>query len=80
VLVIPKGPFKDMNDFAANASPEAAQGLMQALGEVARLTGAAEGGYRLISNTGENGHQEVDHLHFHLIGGAPAGPMLKRMD
>ena len=80
VLVVPKAAYQGMNDFAANASAEEALGLMQALGEVARLTGAAKSGYRLISNTGEHGHQEVDHLHFHLLGGAPAGPMLKRAE
>ncbi len=80
VLVIPKGAYRNLNDFAAQASPEEQAGFLAAIAEVARLTGVADSGYRLISNTGEHGHQEVDHLHVHLLGGAPAGPMLKRLE
>jgi len=79
VLVIPKGPYRDMDDFTANASADELAGLLKALGEVARLTGVAESGYRVLANTGAHGHQEVEHLHFHLFGGAPAGPMVKRL-
>ena len=79
VLVIPKGAYEDMNDFTARASDAEIAGYFRAIGKVAAETGAAEGGFRLISNTGENGHQEVMHQHFHLVGGAPSGPMLKRM-
>ena len=32
-------------------------------------------GYRVISNVGENGGQEVPHLHFHLLGGEKVGKM-----
>jgi len=38
--------------------------------------GAAEGGYRLISNCGANAHQEVPHYHVHILGGRALGPML----
>ncbi|MEC8318655.1 MAG: HIT domain-containing protein [Pseudomonadota bacterium] len=47
---------------------------------MARAGDVTETGYRVISNTGADGHQEVPHLHFHIIGGAPAGPMARRMD
>ncbi|HCZ16140.1 MAG TPA: histidine triad nucleotide-binding protein, partial [Candidatus Accumulibacter sp.] len=37
-------------------------------------------GFRLIINTGTIGHQEVQHLHAHIVGGPdPVGPMLKRI-
>jgi len=37
-------------------------------------------GFRVIINTGRIGHQEVEHLHAHLVGGPePVGPMLKRV-
>lgn len=46
--------------------------------DVAREQGIATGGYRLIVNCGEDGHQEVPHLHMHLVGGRPLGRMLKQ--
>ena len=40
--------------------------------------GIAEDGYRLIINCNQHGGQEVYHLHLHLIGGRPLGPMILR--
>lgn len=48
---------------------------------VAARVAEAEGlskGYRLLVNCKEHGHQEVYHLHIHLLGGKPLGPMLCR--
>ncbi|MDA0261758.1 MAG: histidine triad nucleotide-binding protein [Proteobacteria bacterium] len=78
VLVIPKGEFVSMDDFSARASSDEIAGFFKAVGEVARQCGVAESGYRIIANTGNDGHQEVPHLHVHVVGGAPAGPMLRR--
>ena len=80
VLVIPKGAYTSSDDFAAHANDAEIADFFRTVGEVARRTGAASDGYRLISNAGENGHQEVPHFHMHVLGGAPAGPMLKRAD
>ena len=80
ILVVPKGAYVDLADFTANASQDEIVGLIRALAEVARIAGVAEGGYRLISNNGPDGHQEVPHLHVHLFGGAPSGPMIRRLD
>ena len=78
VLVVPKGAYVTLDDFTAHA-PEAAQAaLMRAIGEVARLTGLAEDGFRVISNNGGNGRQEVPHLHFHVVGGRRLGVFLPR--
>ena len=33
-------------------------------------------GYRVIANAGNDAHQEVPHLHFHLLAGRPLGPMV----
>jgi diadenosine tetraphosphate (Ap4A) HIT family hydrolase len=43
---------------------------------VAELTGISKTGYRVISNTGLDSHQEVPHLHMHVLGGAPVGPLV----
>ncbi|MBT5185935.1 MAG: histidine triad nucleotide-binding protein [Kordiimonadaceae bacterium] len=75
-LVIPKGEYISMADFSVNASEELVTGFFRAVGETARQLGLEEGGYRLIANTGENAHQEVPHLHFHILSGRPLGPML----
>jgi diadenosine tetraphosphate (Ap4A) HIT family hydrolase len=77
-LVIPKGKFVSMVDFSADASEELMTGFFRAVGETARKLGLEEGGYRLIANTGDNAHQEVPHLHFHILSGRPLGPMLSR--
>lgn len=76
ILVIPKGAYKDMDHFTAEASAEEIAALFKALGQIARDNGLAEGGYRVISNCGANGGQEVPHLHLHLVGGHPLGRML----
>lgn len=78
ILVIPKGPYEDLTAFTQRASDAELAGYMRALGKVADIAGVADAGYRVISNIGDHGHQEVPHLHFHLLGGEPAGPMLKR--
>jgi len=80
ILVIPKGAYVSMDDFSAKASPEEQAAFIQAIGKVARDAGVSETGYRIIGNTGEEGHQEVMHLHVHVLGGAPAGPMVKRVE
>ncbi|STJ18060.1 purine nucleoside phosphoramidase [Escherichia coli] len=44
--------------------------------KIAEQEGIAEDGYRLIMNTNRHGGQEVYHIHMHLLGGCPLGPML----
>ncbi|MDG1994939.1 MAG: HIT domain-containing protein [Emcibacteraceae bacterium] len=77
-LVIPKGEFVSMADFSANASEQLVAGFFRAVGQTARHLGLEDGGYRLIANTGDNAHQEVPHLHFHILSGKKLGPMLSR--
>ena len=80
VLVIPKGRYVSMEDFTQSASDAEMTALFRAIGHISRELGLDKSGYRLICNNGAHGHQEVDHLHFHIAGGAPAGPMLKRLE
>ena len=78
VLVIPKGAYVDWRDFAATATPEEQAAFTRMIAHVAELTGIAEGGFRVVSNIGRDGHQEVPHLHMHVLGGEPVGPMVVR--
>ena len=75
-LVIPKGRYVSMADFASNASADEHAGLNRAIGEAARVLELEVSGYRLIANHGSDAHQEVMHLHFHIFGGGRLGPML----
>jgi diadenosine tetraphosphate (Ap4A) HIT family hydrolase len=76
VLVIPKGAYVSMDDFAAEASAEEIEGFFRAVGKVARDLGVAESGYRFLSNQGRDGGQEVPHFHVHIFGGRPLGRMI----
>ncbi len=78
VLVIPKGRYISLADFSAEAPADLQAGFWRAVGEVARRLGLEEAGYRILSNAGGHGHQEVPHLHVHIFGGRPLGPMLAR--
>lgn len=78
ILVIPKGDYVSMADFTADAPAELVVGFMRAVGKVADELGLVEPGYRTIANAGPNSHQEVPHLHIHILGGKPLGPMLDK--
>ena len=78
ILVIPKGAYVSWDDFSERASEAEIAGFVRAVGRVARELGLVEPGYRLLANVGAHGGQEVPHLHVHLFGGQPLGPMLSR--
>lgn len=76
VLVIPKGRYVSWDDFSEKANDTEITAFVRTVGKVARDLNLVEPGYRLLANVGANGHQEVPHLHIHLFGGKPLGPML----
>ena len=78
VLVIPKGAYVGWDDFTARASSDEIAGFIRAVGHVAREHGLVEPGYRLLVNLGQDGGQEIPHLHVHLFAGKPLGPMIAR--
>lgn len=78
VLVIPKGDYVSMADFTARAPAELIAGFFRAVGTVARDLELEAPGYRILANAGRDAHQEVPHLHIHIFGGRPLGPMLTR--
>ena len=78
LLVIPRGAYVSWDDFSTRGSEAEIAGFVRAVGAIARTEGLVEPGYRLLANIGAHGGQEVPHLHVHLFGGAPLGPMLAR--
>ncbi len=82
VLVIPKGPYVCYDHFADAASDAEIVDFSRAVGEVCRMLDVKPGeggqGYRMIANSGENGVQEVQHLHIHLLAGRWLGRMLQK--
>jgi len=79
-LVIPKGEYANLDDFSSQASEKEIAGLVRGIATVARKIGVSDvvkgGGYRSLVNVGENGGQEVSHLHFHIFGGEKVGKMV----
>lgn len=80
VLVIPRGPYVSMADFTEKAGDAEVAGFFRAVGAVARQLELEAPGYRILSNMGRHGGQEVPHLHVHLFGGAPLGVMIHGAD
>jgi diadenosine tetraphosphate (Ap4A) HIT family hydrolase len=78
ILVIPKGPYVSWDDFSERASDSEIAGFVRAVGKVARDSGLVAEGYRVLANVGPHSGQEVPHLHAHIFGGRPLGPMLAR--
>lgn len=76
ILIIPKGPYVSYDDFIASADDTEIVGFQRALGMVISKSGIAASGYRIISNSGSDAHQEVPHFHIHILGGEPLGPLL----
>lgn len=66
VLAIPKMHVDSFNEVA----PETMAGMTAFIQEVADKVDIKHSGYRVITNVGDNGGQEVKHLHFHILGGA----------
>jgi len=74
VLVIPKAHHADVAALA-EAAPALAGEVLAAIAAVAKAEGL-EDGYRVIFNSGPHSGQEVAHVHAHVLGGRPLGPML----
>jgi histidine triad (HIT) family protein len=77
LLVMPKAHHADMAALA-EADPGLAGELLAAAAAVAKAEGLSSDGYRTIFNTGGYAGQEVFHVHAHVLGGAPLGPMVSR--
>ena len=78
LLVIPKRHITSLAT-ATEADAPVLGRILAIANRLATEQGSPDG-FRLIINTGHIGHQEVQHLHAHIVGGPePVGPMLKRV-
>ncbi|MEE9454578.1 MAG: HIT domain-containing protein [Paracoccaceae bacterium] len=80
ILVIPKGSYVNFDHFGIVATDAEIVDFSRTIARIANDIGVAPGGngagYRLITNAGAHGVQDVLHLHVHLLGGRRLGPML----
>ena len=77
ILIVPNKPIPTVNDVANDDEPLLGH-LFTVARDLARQEGIADNGYRLIVNCNAHGGQEGYHLHLHLLGGRPLGPMVVR--
>lgn len=77
ILIIPNKVIPTVDD-VTEADERVLGKLFTTAAKIARQEGIHESGYRLLINCRDDGGQEVYHLHMHLVGGRPLGPMLMR--
>ncbi len=77
ILIVPNRPIPTVNDVQPEDEPLLGH-MIYVAKRLAEQEGIANDGYRLIINCNRHGGQEVFHLHLHLIGGRPLGPMVVR--
>lgn len=68
VLVIPRAHHATAESLVSE-NPQLASRVLAAAAQVAHLEGVADGGYRIVTNTGAQAGQSVHHVHFHVLGG-----------
>jgi histidine triad (HIT) family protein len=78
ILIVPNEVIPTIDDLSEEDELLAGRMILLAK-KLARQEGISEDGYRIIINCRENGGQEIYHLHLHLIGGRPLGPMIGRV-
>ena len=80
ILVIPKGRYVSYEDFYLKASLTQIQAFQECINSVIQMQKIGEqengAGFRIISNIGTDGGQEVPHFHVHILGGHKLGAMI----
>ena len=77
ILIVPNKEIPTVNDITEQ-DEQLIGHMVTTAKKIAAQEGVAENGYRLLINCNQDGGQEVFHLHMHLFGGRPLGPMLVR--
>ncbi len=75
ILVIPKSKFISFSDFIENSPSSYIEHFFSVIKLIITNNEKLQSGYRLITNSGSNGGQIVNHFHFHIIGGSTLGSM-----
>lgn len=76
ILVIPKGEYVSFFDFSGKAPHDLIVGFTKAIHTVIQSFDLQQKGFRVLSNNGTHGGQEVPHYHVHIFGGRPLGRMI----
>tara|TARA_B100000780_G_scaffold226930_1_gene166152 strand:+ start:197 stop:559 length:363 start_codon:yes stop_codon:yes gene_type:complete len=78
ILIIPKGEYINLDHFNAEASEKEIVEFSKSITHIVKLLkiSGSEKGYRVLTNIGINGGQEVPHLHHHVLGGEKIGKMV----
>ena len=76
ILIIPKKAYLNFHDFMENASIKEMEFLWKLVNDVIKLNKIYKKGFRIISNSGDDGNQDVPHFHVHVLGGKNLGRMM----
>ena len=75
VVIIPKKEFCSFDDFSRNSGEKMILEMVRSIAIIAEVL-ELKNGYRIISNIGDFGGQEVPHFHIHLLGGKKLGRII----
>ena len=76
ILVIPKNSYINFYDFTKKASNKEHVSFWKLVNDVIEYYKVETEGFRIITNSGNNGNQDVPHFHVHLLGGENLGRMI----
>ena len=74
-LIVPKKYIKSLETITEDDSKYLSE-ILLASNKIAKMKNIDKSGFRLITNCNSDGGQEVDYLHFHLVGGVRLGKMI----
>ena len=66
-----------LSDFVSNYDKDVVANFFQKTDIVIEMLGIKDSGYRIISNSGVDGGQEVPHFHIHILGGEKIGAKIR---
>ena len=76
ILIIPKKPYINFYDFNKNASADEILDFWKLINFIIETKNIENNGFRIITNSGKDGNQDVPHFHVHLLGGKNLGKMI----